>query len=150
MGQEENRESTLEMESDVIGVEGREDNEVEANESPEVVSVITEEITELLSNDNIVEAISKFETDSEEKEIAMEFVKSHILFLQEIVEKDYNKEKSRMDVEIRDLVSHVNMMLRKRDEYLFTAIIMNSPAHYKSIEKDLINRSQEEQDEEAQ
>jgi hypothetical protein len=102
--------------------------------SPEALAV-TEEITELLSKEDIVLAVQKFKADSEEKKIAMEFANSHINFLKQVVESDYNKKIARSDVEIRDMLSHVNSMLMKKDEYLFSTIITHSPSHYRTIQK---------------
>ncbi len=96
---------------------------------------VTEEIAELLANDDIVIALQKFKSDSEEKKIASEFANSHIDFLKQVVEGDYKKQIARSDVEIRDMLSHVNSMLKKRDEYLFSTIITHCPSHYRNIQK---------------
>ena len=114
--------------------------------NPEALAV-TEEITELLSKENIVAAVQKFKADSEEKETAVEFTNAHIQFLSQIVESDYKHGVSRTDVEIRDLVSHVNMMLRKRDEYLFTTMIMHSPSHYRTIQNKFYSEMKKEENE---
>jgi hypothetical protein len=95
--------------------------------------LIMEEITELLSSKNIYDSIKMFKADSEEKEIALEFINSHIQFLMGIVENDYRKKIIRSDAEIRDLLSHINLLLRKKDEYLFNTMIVNSPSHYKNV-----------------
>jgi len=102
--------------------------------SPEVLAV-TEEITDLLSKEDIVAEMQKFKADTEEKKIAVEFANSHVNFLKQAIESDYKKGISRTDVEIRDMLSHVNSMLKKRDEYLFSTIITNSPSHYRNIQK---------------
>ena len=102
--------------------------------NPEALAV-TEEITELLGNEDIITAVKKFKADSEEKEIAVEFANSHIQFLNQIVESDFKKGIERTDVEIRDLLSNVNAMLNKKDKYLFTTMVTHSPSHYKNIQK---------------
>ncbi len=99
--------------------------------------VVTEEITELLDHEDILKTIKTFKLDSDEKKIAIEFVNSHIQFLKEIVENDYKKNIMRQNVEIQDLISHVNIMLKNRDEYLFTAMIVSSPSHYRCIQTEL-------------
>lgn len=99
---------------------------------------VVEEITELLISKNILHAIEKFKADTPEKEIAFEFVKAHVQFLRTIVENDYKKKVARGDTEIQDLVSHVNMMLQKKDEYLFYSLAVNSPAHYRSIQNEYV------------
>ena len=104
--------------------------------------IIAEEIAELLNSDNIIEAIKNFKIDSDEKEIVIEFVKSHIQFLSLIVENDYKKGLIRNDVEIQDLISHVNVMLSKKDEYLFSVIAFNSPSHYNIILNNILKKSE--------
>lgn len=101
--------------------------------SPEALAVI-EEITELFGKEDIVAAVRKFKADSEEKKIAVEFTNSHIQFINQVVESDYKKGIARTDVEIRDMLSHVNAMLRQKDEYLFTNMIMHCPSHYRNIQ----------------
>ena len=118
------------LQSDENNTDGSQDAE---HINPEALAV-TEEITELLSKEDIVGAVQKFKADSDEKEIAVEFTNAHIQFLGQIVESDYRHGVSRADVEIRDVVSHANIMLRKRDEYLFTTMIMHSPSHYRAIQ----------------
>lgn len=55
--------------------------------------------------------------------------------MQEITAHDREKNIIRSDFEIKDLVSNVNMMLQKKNEYIFSTMVMKSPAHYKSIQK---------------
>jgi len=94
-----------------------------------------DEVIGLLGNDDIETALKKFKADSSEKEIARDFTNSHIQFLYQIVENDYKRGVARNDAEIRDLLSNVNMMLMKKDEYLFTTIIMHCPSHYRLTQK---------------
>ncbi|MFH0976816.1 MAG: hypothetical protein V1874_13610 [Spirochaetota bacterium] len=116
--------------------------------SPEKLQ-ITEEITELLSKEDIITAIKKFKADSEEKNIVAEFVNSHILFLNSVIESDYKKGINRSDAEIRDLVSNVNMMLRDKDEYLFTTIIAHCHLHYRNIQKKYYSKIKKEEEKEG-
>lgn len=99
--------------------------------------LVQEQLAELLQNDDIILAVANFKADSEEQEIALDYANSHIQFLTQIVESDRNKGVVRSDVEIRDLVSHVNLMLKKKDEYLFTTIVMYSPSHYREMQRKL-------------
>lgn len=98
------------------------------------VLLVKEEIHDLLSNEDLVEAVKNFKADTSDKEIALEFANSHIQFLNEIVESDYKKGVTRTDVEIRDMVAHVNMMLQKRDAYIFTTIVAHTHSHYGHIQ----------------
>jgi hypothetical protein len=115
--------------------------------STESLAVI-EEIAELLSKEDIIAAIQKFKADSEEKKIAVEFANAHIQLLNQIVESDYKKGIVRTDVEIRDMISNVNSMLKKKDEYLFTTIVMHSPSHYRNIQKRFYAKIKKEEKEE--
>ena len=117
-------------------------------DSPENLQII-EEITELLSNEDISTAVKNFKADSEGKEIALEFANSHILFLKEIVESDNKKAIERTDVEIRDLISHVNIMLKNKDEFLFTTMVIHSPSHYKNMQKKLLKKNEEVEEEKS-
>lgn len=98
------------------------------------VLLVKEEIHDLLSNEDLIEAVKKFKADTSDKEIALEFANSHIQFLNEIVESDYKKGVTRTDVEIRDMVAHVNMMLQKRDAYIFTTMVAHTHFHYRHIQ----------------
>jgi hypothetical protein len=113
----------------------------------EALAVI-EEIAELLSKEDIITAVQKFKADSEEKKIAVEFANSHIQLLNQIVESDYKKGIERTDVEIRDMISNLNAMLKKKDEYLFTTIVMHSPSHYRNIQKRFYAKIKKEEKEE--
>ncbi|MDY6968765.1 MAG: hypothetical protein SVR08_08960 [Spirochaetota bacterium] len=95
--------------------------------------MVTEEASELLTNDNIHEIIKSFTADTEEKEIALEFVMSHVQFLREIIEHDISIGLSRSNIEIQDLISNVNSLLKTKNEYIFSSMIINCPAHYKSM-----------------
>ena len=96
-------------------------------------SPVIELAIELLGNSDILSAINKFKPDTEVKELALEFVQSYSTYVQELVAHDLNIKLNRSDIEVRDLISHVNIMMKKKYELAFNAIVLHSPAHYRSI-----------------
>jgi len=50
-----------------------------------------------------------------------------------IIEHDVEKSINRTDFEIRDLISHVNIMMKSKDEYTFNTMVMHSPSHYRNL-----------------
>jgi len=106
--------------------------------------IVLDESAALLSNENIVTALKKYTPNTREKELAVEFVSSYSQFIQELTKHDLNKKIGRSDVEIQDLISHVNMMLKKKNDYLFTMMVMKSPLHYRNIQKSLIQKDADE------
>lgn len=106
--------------------------------------IVVDEIMELLNSENILEAISSFQADSDEKKTAIEFVNSHNLFLTELVGNDYKKNLIRSDIEIKDVVANINSMLKARDEIIFTAMVYKSTSHYRQIHTSL-SKSQEDE-----
>lgn len=96
---------------------------------------VSEKASALLSHDNILSVLQSFNAATQEEELAVEFVRSYAQFMQEITAHDREKSIIRSDFEIKDLVSNVNMMLQKKNEYIFSTMVMKSPAHYKSIQK---------------
>ncbi len=106
--------------------------------------LVAEEAVSLLSSDNITGAMKTYKTDTPEKEIAIEFVNSHYQFMQELVKNDLGRKLGRSDFEIKDLVSHVNVMMRNKDEYIFTTMVIHSPAHYHLIQKHMLQQKSEE------
>jgi hypothetical protein len=133
-----------EMQTEEISSEESPDT---GKKSPEALA-ITEEISELLGTEDIILALQKFKADSEEKKIAVEFANSHINFLKQVIESDYKKKIVRSDVEIREMLSHVNSMLKKKNEYLFSTIITHSPIHYRNIQKKFYAKIKKEEKEE--
>ncbi len=110
--------------------------------------IVIDEITELLDSDNIFHALETYDVDSEEKKTALEFVNSHIQFVREIVENDLKKGIQRRGIEIKDLLGNVNAMLKNRDEYLFTTLIIKSPFIYRHFQGEIYQKSEgQEQDE---
>ncbi len=79
-------------------------------------------------------------------EIALEFVKSYAHFVQELVEHDLKIKLQRSDIEIRDLISHVNMLMRKKYELTFTAMVYNSPSHYRKILEKILSGEKDNQE----
>jgi hypothetical protein len=100
-------------------------------------NAVAREARALLEQENINAAIRDFKADSEEKKLALEFINGHFQFMQETVENDRKNGLLRKDIEIRDLVSHINMMLKHREEGLFFTLVKMSPAHYKAVNKDM-------------
>lgn len=95
--------------------------------------MVTFEVTELLSQKSIVTYLNSYKTETAEKELAVEFVRSYLQFVEEIVTIDNARGLLRSDVELRDLVSHINAMLKSKDESTFSAMVFHCPAHYKSV-----------------
>jgi len=95
--------------------------------------IVREESVELFNHENIVKAVETYKADTSEKEIAIEFIKSYLQFLNEIISNDIQNGLQRSDIEIRDIVGHVNMMMRSKDEYTFTTMMVNCPSHYSKI-----------------
>jgi len=107
--------------------------------------LVAEEAVSLLSSDNITVAMNKYKTDTPEKEIALEFVKSHYQFMQELVMNDLGRKLGRSDFEIKDLVSHVNVMMKNKDEYIFTTMVIRSPVHYHLIQENILKQKVKEE-----
>ncbi|TAL38816.1 MAG: hypothetical protein EPN93_03555 [Spirochaetes bacterium] len=101
-------------------------------------NAVAREARALLEQENINAAVRDFKADSEEKKLALEFINGHMQFMRETVENDRKNGLLRKDLEIRDLVSHINMMLKHRDEGLFFTLVKMSPVHYKAVNKDLV------------
>ncbi len=102
--------------------------------------IVAEEAVSLLSSDNITVATNKYKSDTPEKEIALEFANSHYQFMQELVKNDLGRKIGRSDFEIKDLVSHVNVMMKNKDEYIFTTMVIHSPVHYHLIQENILKQ----------
>ena len=109
--------------------------------------LVAEEAVTLLSSDNISKAINSYKADTPEKEIALEFVNSHYQFMQELVKHDLGRKLGRTDFEIKDLVSHVNIMMKNKDEYIFTTMVIHSPSHYHLVQQQIIKQQAEKKEE---
>lgn len=119
--------------------------EQEISTSPDASSVISETV-ELLGAGDISSAIINFRADTEASQIALEFVKSYAHFVQELVDHDLKIKLQRSDIEIRDLISHVNMLMRKKYELTFTAMVYNSPSHYRKILEKILSEEKDNQE----
>lgn len=132
MNDTENQEKTANVENtetkDATKTKGSEPNNI----------IVAEEATEILNNENIINTLKKYKADTKEKEIALEYAKSHIQCIRGLVESDIKNSIYRKDIEIRDIISHLNMMLKKKDEYIFSTMVINSPSHYRTITEDII------------
>ncbi len=113
------------------------------NKPPEEASVI-EHVIELLNNDDVSTIIEAADSGDSEKQIAIEFVQSYVQFLQELVEHDLSANLIRTDIEVRDLISHVNIMMKKKYEAPFMAMMLHSASHYRSMQAKLLSESNKE------
>ncbi len=96
-------------------------------------NLVSETAQALLSSDTILSAIRSFKPKNDEDGIALEFVNSYLNFMKGIIEHDVEKSINRTDFEIRDLISHVNIMMRNKDEFTFNTMVMHCPAHYRNL-----------------
>jgi len=87
----------------------------------------------ILNNEAIEKALTALKGESEEEKMAIEFINSYLQFLKQIVENDLKKGINRSGIEIKDLISNANVLLREKDNYIFTTMVINSANHYKSI-----------------
>jgi hypothetical protein len=97
------------------------------------IKQIVKNAVSLLDSDNVIAASESFKTDSPEKEIAKEYVSSYAQFLKDIAERDLSKSRIRADYEIRELVGHINAMLKSKQPDVFMKMVLNAPKHYKSM-----------------
>jgi uncharacterized protein YwlG (UPF0340 family) len=98
-------------------------------------AVVTEEAVTLLSQENIISALKSPAAATPEKEIAVEFVNSYVEFIKEVVGHDIERGSIRSDLELRDLVAHINSMMQQKDEYVYTTMVMQCPLHYKAVHR---------------
>jgi hypothetical protein len=87
----------------------------------------------LLDKDDIFAAAASVKADTPEKEIAAEYVKGYAHFLKDIADKDKEKMRPRADYEIRELIGHVNVMLKIKQPDVFMKMVLNAPKHYKMM-----------------
>ncbi|HPJ38227.1 MAG TPA: hypothetical protein PLT75_07270 [Spirochaetota bacterium] len=106
--------------------------------------IVTFEANEILGTDDVVRKLKTFKADSREKEIAVDFVQAYVNFMEELVEHDLHINLNRNNVEIRDLVSHVNSMMKEKSEFIFNTMVLHSPAHYRNIQTALLGKSSAE------
>ena len=113
---------------------------------PERILVV-DEISSILTSDNIVKALAQYKANTPEQEHAIEFVKAHYDFIKEIVTNDIQRKIVRSDFEIKDLVSHVNALMQHKDEYIFTTLVVHSPRHYQQVQKAVLQEMTKEEKE---
>lgn len=113
------------------------------NTQPNEASVVDHAV-ELLSNDDVSAIINAGTAETSEKQIAVEFVKSYVQFLQELVENDLSRNLIRSDIEVRDLISHVNIMMKKKYEGPFMAMVLHSAHHYRSMQSRILAGTEDE------
>lgn len=106
--------------------------------------IVAFEANEILGADDVMRKLKSFKADTREKEIAVDFVQSYVNFMEELVDHDLQINLNRNNVEIRDLVSHVNSMMKEKSEYIFTTMVLHSPAHYRNIQAELLKKGAEE------
>jgi hypothetical protein len=106
--------------------------------------LVMDEIASILTSDNIVKSLANYKADTPEKEHAVEFVKAHYNFIQEIVTNDVQRKIIRSDFEIKDLVAHVNALMQHKDEYIFTTLVVHSPRHYQQVQKAVLQEMNKE------
>ncbi len=113
---------------------------------PERIRVM-DEISSILTSNNIIEALAQYKANTPEKEHAIEFVKAHYNFIKEIVTNDIQRKVARSDFEIKDLVSHVNALMQHKEEYIFTMLVIHSPRHYQQVQKAVLQEMVKEEKE---
>ncbi|MCU0845630.1 MAG: hypothetical protein MUC76_11970 [Spirochaetes bacterium] len=99
--------------------------------------VVTQEAVTLLAHENIIAALQNSAGATPEKEIAVEFINSYLDFIKEIVGHDIERGALRGDLELRDLVAHINSMMQQKDEHIYTTMVMQCPMHYKAVHRHL-------------
>ncbi len=109
--------------------------------------LVMDEISSILTSDNIVKALANYKANTPEKEYAIEFVKAHYNFIQEIVTNDIQRKIVRSDFEIKDLVAHVNALMQQKDEYIFTTMVVHSPKHYQQVQKAVLQEMNKDEKE---
>ncbi len=112
------------------------------NKPLDEASVIAHAI-ELLNNDDVSAILDMKASENSEKHVAVEFVKSYVQFLQELVEHDLRNNLIRTDIEICDLISHVNIMMKNKYEGPFMAMMLHSALHYRSMQTRLLSGAEE-------
>ena len=101
---------------------------------PDIVLAVRETL-KLLDNENITAAVAAMKADTPEKEIAVEYVSAYAQFIKDIAEIDTKRAAVRADYEVRELVGHVNAMLKKKQSDIFMKMLLMCPKHYVSFMK---------------
>lgn len=101
---------------------------------PSIETAVREAIA-LLSNEKIDDTVKTYKADTEEKKIALEYVNAYLIFIHEVAELDAARGRIRAGYEIRELIGHVNSMLKKKQENLFMKMLLMAPKHYEGMVK---------------
>ena len=94
------------------------------------IQLAVRETLSLLDKDDLFKAVAGYKADSEEKEIAAEYVKAYSHFLKDVADHDTAASRSRADYELRELVGHINAMLKHKQPDIFMKMLLNCPKHY--------------------
>jgi hypothetical protein len=92
---------------------------------------IVKQAVALLDSSDVVASTESLKTDTAEKEIAVEYVRGYTNFIKDIADTDIKRGLSRADFEVRELVGHINAMLKTKHPDVFMKMVLNSPKHYK-------------------
>lgn len=99
------------------------------------IKLVERETIALLDKDSLFSALSSFKATTTEREIAAEYVKAYAFFLKDIAETDTKRGLKRADYEIRELVGHINAMLKQKQPDIFMKMLMMCPKHYAVLMK---------------
>lgn len=94
------------------------------------IKLVEHETISLLDKENLFSALSAFKAGTTEREIAAEYVKAYAFFIKDIAETDAKRAIKRADYEIRELVGHINAMLKQKQPDIFMKMLMMCPKHY--------------------
>ena len=94
------------------------------------ISLVISEALSLLANEKISDACASFNASTPEKEIACEYVSAYAQFICDVADTDREKGRQRADYEIRELVGHINAMLKQKQEDIFMKMVLMCPKHY--------------------
>ena len=94
------------------------------------IQLAVKETVALLEKDDIIKAVTDFKANTPEKEIAAEYAKAYAYFIKDIAEHDTAAGRRRADYELRELVGHINAMLKHKQPDIFMKMLLNCPKHY--------------------
>lgn len=94
------------------------------------IQLAVRETIALLEKDDVIKAVTGYKADSPEKEIAAEYAKAYGYFIKDVAEHDIASSRRRADYELRELVGHINAMLKHKQPDIFMKMLLNCPKHY--------------------
>ena len=94
------------------------------------IQLAVRETIALLEKDDVIKAVTGYKADSPEKEIAAEYAKAYGYFIKDVAEHDTAAGRRRADYELRELVGHINAMLKHKQPDIFMKMLLNCPKHY--------------------